>query len=70
MKVLSVLVVLALACVSVTPVFSQEQSYESEESSISSSLEQSMDSEEAQSAENMQEMDTSMQGNETATQTY
>jgi len=70
MKIVSAFVILVLVCFSTASAFAQDQSYESEESSISSSLEQSMGSEEAESAENMQEMDTSMQGNETATQTY
>ena len=53
--------------------FAQDQLSDSEsssESSMSSSLDNTIAGEEAEGKQNMQEMDSSMQGNETATQTY
>ena len=66
-------VIAALICVLAVSGIAQAQSYDSEsasESSMSSSLDNTMASEEAEGAKNMGEMDSSMQGNETATQTY
>lgn len=70
MKKILAIVVITLVCGLAIPACAQEQSYESEESSMSSSLDSTMSGEESQGAENMQEMDNSMQGNETATQAY
>lgn len=70
MKKMCMAVIFALICGIAISAVAQEQSYESEESGMASSLDQTMAGEEAQSSENMQEMEASMQGNETATQTY